>query len=61
MPKSQGAIVGETIMFDVNSVKYPEELSCFGKIKDSEYGTHEECPTCRWWWKCRYYYNDERF
>jgi hypothetical protein len=48
-------------MIDVNSVKYPEQLSCFGKIKDSEWGKHEECATCRWEWQCRYYHYDERY
>jgi hypothetical protein len=51
----------DVVMFDVNGVRYPEQLSCFGKIKDSEWDKHEECATCRWEWQCRYYHYDERY
>jgi hypothetical protein len=52
---------GGNCVIDVNSVNYPEQLSCFGKIKDSEWGKHEECEECRWEWQCRYYHYDERY
>lgn len=51
----------DVVMFDVNGVKYPEELSCFGHIKESEWGQHEECSICKWEWQCRYYHYDERY
>lgn len=63
MQKMQEFLImfGEDCVIDVNDVQYPEQLSCFGKIKDSEWGKHEECATCRWEWQCRYYHYDERY
>ena len=63
MRKTQAFLImsGGNCVFDVNGVKYPEQLTCFGKIKNSEWDTHEECAICRWEWLCRYYHYDERY
>jgi hypothetical protein len=64
MLKVQGFLMisgDDVVMINVNDVKYPEQLSCFGKIKDSEWDKHAECAICRWEWQCRYYHYDERY
>lgn len=63
MQKVQGFLItsGGNCVFDVNSVQYPEQLTCFARRKESEWDTHEECAICKWEWQCRYYHYEERY